>query len=65
MGMCASNCSKCGRALESADGICLITYWWIKGEAVCKECAKKMPNRCSICGEYKGWCKHKGAINVL
>ena len=59
MGMCASHCSNCGRPLEDAAGVCLITYWWINGRAICKECAKKMKGRCPVCGDYKWWCKHK------
>ena len=59
MGMCASKCSICGISLEDNAGVCLIGYWWIENRAVCKECAKKLPGRCPVCGDYKGWCSHK------
>lgn len=59
MGMSYGHCSKCHRALEDTAGVCLITYYIINGKAVCKECAKKMKGRCLVCGDYKGWCKHK------
>lgn len=63
MGMYTRECSICGKSLEDINGVCLIKYWWINGKPVCKECAKKLAGRCSICGEFKGWCKHKEIKN--
>ena len=59
MGMVYSHCSQCHRAIEDTNGVCLITYFLINGKPVCKECAKKIKGRCKVCGEIKGWCKHK------
>ena len=36
-----------------------LAIYLIDGKCICKECAKKMKGRCPICGDYKGWCKHK------
>lgn len=53
------SCAICQRPLEDVAGVCLITYYLIDGKCICKECAKKMKGRCPVCGDYKGWCKHK------
>ena len=58
-------CSVCECTLEDIDsGYCVKTYYLINGNAVCKDCAKKVKGRCPICGDIKGWCNHlKGENN--
>lgn len=60
MGMKYFECSMCGCQTESVNtGECLKTYYIIERKAVCEDCAKKLPGRCPVCGDIKGWCNHK------
>ena len=60
MSMFYWNCSVCNCELENVNtGYCVKTYFIIDGKAVCKDCAKKRPDRCPVCGDYKGFCNHE------
>lgn len=50
-------CDYCNRQVMR-DNFCYVSFFYIHGDVVCKDCAKMFPGRCPVCGEIKGNCRH-------